>query len=286
MAAFRTQVVRSIAALRATVARWRRDGESVGLVPTMGALHDGHMELVRQSKAQCDRTVVSIFVNPTQFNPDEDLDKYPRQEEKDLAALSSVQADLAFIPVVTEIYPDGFSTAVHVDKVTTGMEGTVRVGHFDGVATVVCKLFMQAQPDKAFFGEKDYQQLVTIQRMVRDLDMPLTVVPVETVREEDGLAMSSRNAYLSPEQRKIAASLNRILRETAAAIVDGLEINAATAAARQDLLDAGFDAVDYVECRAADDLAMIDTLDRPARLLSTARLGATRLLDNIPVADS
>ena len=283
MAAFRTRVVRSIPALRDTVARWRRNGETVGLVPTMGALHEGHIELVRQSHAHCDRTVVSIFVNPTQFNPDEDLDRYPRQEEEDLDALSAVRADLAFVPVADDIYPEGFATAVHVGRVTTGMEGTVRVGHFDGVATVVCKLFMQARPDRAFFGEKDYQQLVTIQRMVRDLDMPLTVVPVPTVREADGLALSSRNAYLSPDQRRVAASLNRILTNTARAIAGGRAIDAATAAARQALLDAGFDAVDYVECRGAADLAELTSLDRPARLLATVRLGPTRLLDNVPV---
>ena len=283
MAAFRTRVVRSIPALRDTVARWRRNGESVGLVPTMGALHAGHLELVRQSRAQCDRTVASIFVNPAQFNPDEDLDRYPRQEEEDLSGFSRERADLAFIPVADDIYPEGFATAVHVGRVTTGMEGTVRIGHFDGVATVVCKLFMQCRPDRAYFGEKDYQQFITIQRMVRDLDMELTVVPVPTVREADGLALSSRNAYLSAEQRRIAATLNRILHETAKAIAGGRAIDAATAAARQELLDAGFDAVDYVECRAAADLAVLETLDRPARVLATARLGPTRLLDNVPV---
>ena len=283
MAAFRTRVVRSIPALRDTVARWRRNGESVGLVPTMGALHAGHLELVRQSRAQCDRTVASIFVNPAQFNPDEDLDRYPRQEEEDLSGLSRERADLAFIPVAGDIYPEGFATAVHVGRVTTGMEGTVRIGHFDGVATVVCKLFMQCRPDRAYFGEKDYQQFITIQRMVRDLDMELTVVPVPTVREADGLALSSRNAYLSAAQRRIAATLNRILHETAKAIAGGRAIDAATAAARQELLDAGFDAVDYVECRAAADLAVLETLDRPARVLATARLGPTRLLDNVPV---
>lgn len=283
MAAFRTRVVRSIPALRDTVARWRRNGESVGLVPTMGALHAGHLELVRQSRVQCDRTVASIFVNPAQFNPDEDLDRYPRQEEEDLSGLSKERADLAFIPVAGDIYPEGFATAVHVGRVTTGMEGTVRIGHFDGVATVVCKLFMQCRPDKAFFGEKDYQQLIAIQRMVRDLDMELTVVPVPTVREADGLALSSRNAYLSAEQRRIAVSLNRILHDTAKAIAGGRAIDAATAAARQELLDAGFDAVDYVECRAAADLAVLESLDRPARVLATARLGPTRLLDNVPV---
>ena len=283
MAAFRTRVVRSIPALRDTVARWRRNGESVGLVPTMGALHAGHLELVRQSRVQCDRTVASIFVNPAQFNPDEDLDRYPRQEEEDLSGLSKERADLAFIPVAGDIYPEGFATAVHVGRVTTGMEGTVRIGHFDGVATVVCKLFMQCRPDKAFFGEKDYQQLIAIQRMVRDLDMELTVVPVPTVREADGLALSSRNAYLSAAQRRIAVSLNRILHDTARAIAGGRAIDAATAAARQELLDAGFDAVDYVECRAAADLAVLETLDRPARVLATARLGPTRLLDNVPV---
>ena len=283
MAAFRTRVVRSIPALRDTVARWRRNGESVGLVPTMGALHAGHLELVRQSRVQCDRTVASIFVNPAQFNPDEDLDRYPRQEEEDLSGLSRERADLAFIPVAGDIYPEGFATAVHVGRVTTGMEGTVRIGHFDGVATVVCKLFMQCRPDKAFFGEKDYQQFIAIQRMVRDLDMELTVVPVSTVREADGLALSSRNAYLSAEQRRIAVSLNRILHDTAKAIAGGRAIDAATAAARQELLDAGFDAVDYVECRAAADLAVLESLDRPARVLATARLGPTRLLDNVPV---
>jgi len=283
MTPFRTQVVRSIPALRDMVGRWRRNGDCIGLVPTMGALHEGHLSLVRQSKMQCDRTVVSIFVNPTQFNPDEDLDRYPRQEEKDLDTLSSECSDLACIPVADEIYPDGFCTAVHVDRVTIGMEGTVRVGHFDGVATVVCKLFMQVQPDRAFFGEKDYQQLITVQRMVRDLDMPLTIVPVTAVRESDGLAMSSRNAYLSEDQRRIAAALNRILHETAASIVAGLGIETATAVARQELLDAGFDAVDYVECRADADLAIIESLNRPARLLATVRLGAIRLLDNIQI---
>ena len=283
MAAFRTRVVRSIPALRDTVARWRRNGESVGLVPTMGALHAGHLELVRQSRVQCDRTVASIFVNPAQFNPDEDLDRYPRQEEEDLSGLSKQRADLAFIPVAGDIYPEGFATAVHVGRVTTGMEGTVRIGHFDGVATVVCKLFMQCRPDKVFFGEKDYQQLIAIQRMVRDLDMELTVVPVPTVREADGLALSSRNAYLSAAQRRIAVTLNRILHDTAKAIAGGRAIDAATAAARQELLDAGFDAVDYVECRAAADLAVLESLDRPARVLATARLGPTRLLDNVPV---
>ncbi len=283
MAAFRTRVVRSIPALRDTVARWRRRGESVGLVPTMGALHAGHLALVHRSRAECDRTVASIFVNPTQFNPDEDLERYPRQEEEDVNALSGARADLAFVPLAGEIYPEGFATAVHVGRVTTGMEGTVRIGHFDGVATVVCKLFMQCGPDRAYFGEKDYQQLVAIQRMVRDLDMPLTIVPVPTVREADGLALSSRNAYLSPAQRRTAATLNRILRETAAAIADGRAIDDATAAARQALLDAGFDAVDYVECRAAADLAVLEVPDRPARLLATARLGTTRLLDNVPV---
>ena len=283
MAAFRTRVVRSIPALRDTVARWRRRGESVGLVPTMGALHAGHLALVHRSRAECDRTVASIFVNPTQFNPDEDLERYPRQEEEDVNALSGARADLAFVPLAGEIYPEGFATAVHVGRVTTGMEGTVRIGHFDGVATVVCKLFMQCGPDRAYFGEKDYQQLVAIQRMVRDLDMPLTIVPVPTVREADGLALSSRNAYLSPAQRRTAATLNRILRETAAAIAGGRAIDDATAAARQALLDAGFDAVDYVECRAAADLAVLEVPDRPARLLATARLGTTRLLDNVPV---
>ncbi len=276
-------IVRTVAALREAVARWRAAGETVGLVPTMGALHRGHLALVGTSTAQCGRTVASIFVNPTQFGPNEDLARYPRREAEDVALLGDNGCDLVFAPTVDEMYPEGFVTTVRVAGVTEPMEGAHRPGHFDGVSTVVSKLLLQCLPDRAYFGEKDYQQLVTIKRMVRDLDIPVTIEGVPIVREADGLALSSRNEYLSAEQRAIAPVLNRTLLTVGEAVKAGRPIAEATAEAEAALRAAGFDPVAYVEVRAADDLSPLTVLDRPARVLAAATLGKTRLIDNVPV---
>ncbi len=213
------KLVRTVAALRREVARWRARRERVGLVPTMGALHDGHRALMRASRRQCARTIVSLFVNPKQFGPREDFASYPRPEAADLAVMGAEGIDLAFLPGGDEIYPPGFATAVTVAGITEGLCGARRPGHFDGVATVVTKLLLQASPDAAYFGEKDFQQLTVVKRLALDLDIPVEIVGVPTVREADGLALSSRNVYLSSDERRIAPALYRVLRETAAAIV-------------------------------------------------------------------
>jgi len=276
-------VARSVAALRAAVARWRTDGERIGLVPTMGALHAGHLALVAAAKARCGRAVVSIFVNPRQFGPREDFSGYPRPLEDDLAKLVDAKADLAFVPSVDEMYPPGFATTISLGGPTEGMEGAHRPGHFDGVATVVAKLLLLAAPDAAFFGEKDYQQLMVVRRMVRDLDLPLDIVGVPTVRDADGLALSSRNIYLSPEERAVAPTLNRVMREAAAAIVHGTPPAAALSDAITALEAAGF-GVGYLELRDAASLAQVtDEPNAPTRLLAAVQLGRTRLIDNIPV---
>lgn len=276
-------VVRSVAELRAQVAVWRGEGLSVALVPTMGALHAGHLSLVGRGLELVDRVVASVFVNPTQFGPNEDFARYPRQEEKDAAALAGAGCHLLFAPTVDEMYPEGFATAVSVGGVAEGLCGAVRPGHFAGVATVVTKLLLQCLPDVALFGEKDYQQLAVIRRFVRDLDIPVRVEGVATLREDDGLAMSSRNAYMTPEQRAIAPWLIRALT----GVADGLRAGAKAAdlcpMAASGLLKAGFDSVDYIEVRDAASLAPAETLDRPLRILVAARLGKTRLIDNIGV---
>lgn len=276
-------VTHRVAELRARVAAWRKDGLRVALVPTMGALHQGHLALVRRALELADRVVVSVFVNPIQFGPNEDFDAYPRTLDADRALLATVGASLAFAPSVAEMYPEGFSTAVTVSGVSEGLCGGSRPGHFSGVATVVTKLLLQTLPDVACFGEKDYQQVQVIRRFVRDLDIPVEIVGVPTVREADGLARSSRNAYLTPEERAAAPNLHRTLQDTAAAIRAGSAVDAALEAGKRALLAAGFAAVDYLELRAAEGLAPLAALDRPARLLVAARLGKTRLIDNIPV---
>lgn len=276
--------VHRVAELRARLADWRAKGQSIGLVPTMGALHEGHLSLVRAAQKVVNKVVVSIFVNPTQFGPNEDLAAYPRREEEDRAKLASVGAALAFVPTAEEMYPRGFSTAISVSGVSEGLCGASRPGHFSGVATVVSKLLLQVAPDVAAFGEKDYQQLQVIRRLVRDLDIPVTILPVPTVREDDGLAMSSRNAYLSAEERAAAPALYRALKDAAAAIEGGMAVDEALAAGRQAILSAGFASIDYLELRAADGLAPMDTTGRPGRLLVAARLGRTRLIDNVAVA--
>jgi len=276
-------VARTVASLRGAVAGWRARQETVALVPTMGALHRGHLALVQAARRQCDRVVASLFVNPKQFGPREDFTAYPRDEAADLAKFREGGVNLVFAPTVEEMYPAGFTTTVRLAGISDELEGAHRPGHFDGVATVVSKLLLQCLPDAAFFGEKDYQQLLIVRRMARDLDIPVRIEGVATVREPDGLALSSRNVYLSPDERHIAPFLHQVLTETAAAIVRAPDSVAADlgrglAALRQ----VGF-APDYLELRGAADLSPMSALDRPARLLTAAHLGGTRLIDNIPV---
>jgi pantoate--beta-alanine ligase len=276
-------VVRSVADLRAQVAAWRGQGLSIALVPTMGALHAGHLSLVTRGLELADRAVASVFVNPTQFGPNEDFARYPRQEEKDRAALESAGCHLLFAPTVSEMYPDGFATTVTVGGVSEGLCGAVRPGHFAGVATVVTKLLLQCLPDVALFGEKDYQQLAVIRRFARDLDVPVRIEGVPTLREDDGLAMSSRNAYMTPEQRAVAPWLLRALEGVADGLMAGAKASDLCPMAASGLLKAGFDSVDYIEVRDAASLAPAEILNRPLRILAAARLGATRLIDNIGV---
>jgi pantoate--beta-alanine ligase len=276
-------VVRSVPALRSEVARWRKGGKSVALVPTMGALHAGHLALVARGRSLCDRVVASLFVNPAQFAPNEDFGRYPRDEAGDAAKLVEARTDLLYAPPLTEIYPPGFSTAIDAGTIARGQDGRFRPGHFQGVATVVAKLLLQASPDVACFGEKDYQQLHVVKRVVRDLDIPVRIEGVPTVREADGLALSSRNLYLSPEERRLAPTLYRVLRETAARLEGGEEAPAALAVAVAMLERTGFAKIDYVEACDAETLAPLDRADRPGRLLAAVWLGKTRLIDNVPL---
>lgn len=278
------RVVRTVAALRETRATWRRESQSVALVPTMGALHDGHLALVREGMQQANRVVVSIFVNPTQFGLNEDFTCYRREEDLDRGQLATVGTPLLFTPTVTEMYPTGFSTTITVAGVSEGLCGAFRQIHFAGVATVVTKLLLQCLPDIVLFGEKDYQQLQVIRRLVLDLDIPVRVVGVPTVREADGLALSSRNAYLSPSERQRATALYWALQEAAVTMASGIEADTAIRMARTQMVVAGFDAIDYLEVCDADTLAPVrGRLVRPARVLAAAWLGRTRLIDNVPV---
>jgi len=278
------KVVRTVKDVRQAVASWRREGETVALVPTMGALHEGHLALVRLAKKRAPRAVVSIFVNPTQFAPGEDLGRYPRDEAGDVAKLKAVGADLVWAPDQAEMYPPGFATPIEPGGAALELEGRFRPHHFGGVATVCLKLFSAVAPDLAVFGEKDYQQLTVIRQMVRDLALPLAIVAAPTVREKDGLALSSRNAYLSPAERAAAPALYRIICEVAAKVAAGTQISDETAAAKRDLERAGFTKVDYVEVRDAETLAALDpSSGRPGRVLAAAWLGTTRLIDNVAV---
>ncbi|WP_417595543.1 pantoate--beta-alanine ligase [Parasphingorhabdus sp.] len=278
------QIVRQLDPLRDALTAFRKTGSKIGLVPTMGALHAGHMRLVEVANEQCDAVVASIFVNPTQFGEGEDLDAYPRQEAADAALLEQAGVQLLWAPTADEIYPEGFATNVSVSGISDGLCGAARPGHFDGVATVVAKLFNQIRPDAAFFGEKDYQQLAVIRRMARDLDFTHEIVGVPTVRDPDGLALSSRNAYLTAEQRKNAAALPEIMREAATAIAAGKAVSAILADATTGLLASGFHKIDYLELRDANTLAVLNDFTEPARLFAAAHIGRTRLIDNIPVS--
>jgi pantoate--beta-alanine ligase len=279
------EIVRTIGDLRSRIARWRKSGERVGLVPTMGALHAGHMALVRAAREGCDRVVATIFVNPKQFAANEDLGSYPRREAADLDMLRAAQVDLAFVPVADEIYPPGFATLVQVSGLTEGLCGAHRAGHFDGVATVVTKLLLQSLPDAAYFGEKDYQQLMVIRRLARDLDIPVRIEGVATWREPDGLALSSRNVYLSPEERRVAPMLASVLRRVAVAVARRPDMVAPELAqGAAELREAGF-AVEYLEIRDTEALApVIAEVTAPARVFAAVQLGRTRLIDNVPVA--
>jgi pantoate--beta-alanine ligase len=276
-------VLRKPADLRAEIGAWRRAGLSVGLVPTMGALHAGHLSLVERALAECDRCVATIFVNPKQFGPDEDFASYPRQESADAARLQAAGASLLYAPGVEEIYPRGFATAVRVAGLTEHLCGPHRPGHFTGVATVVTKLLLQALPDIAVFGDKDFQQLQVIRRLVRDLDIPVRIVGAPTVRESDGLAMSSRNVNLTPAERAIAPRLYRRLREAARGLAEGRSTAELLAEGREALAKAGFAKIDYFELCDVETLAPIAAADRPARLFAAGWLGRTRLIDNIEV---
>ncbi len=276
-------ILRSIAELRRQVAAWRAAGDTIGLVPTMGALHEGHLSLVRQSRAQCRRTIVSIFVNPTQFGPNEDFNRYPRDLPGDAAKLATAGVDAIFAPEVAEMYPEGASTTVTVGGLTDGLDGPFRPGHFAGVATIVTKLLLQALPDAAYFGEKDYQQLQVIKRLARDLDIPVRIEAVPTYREPDGLAMSSRNVYLSPAERAVAPNLYRVLEEVAAALERGEAAGPAIARGKAALTQAGFTRLDYLEAVDAATLKPVERASGAVRVAAAAWLGATRLIDNVAV---
>ena len=279
------QVAKTVTALRRQVACWRKAGETVALVPTMGALHEGHLSLVRLARRRADRVVVSIFVNPAQFAPAEDFSTYPRTFAADVAMLAEEKADLVWAPAnVSVMYPDGFATRIVPEgPATVALEDAFRPDFFKGVATVVAKLFIQVAPDIAVFGEKDYQQLKVVSRMARDLDLPLKVIRAPTVREPDGLAMSSRNGYLTADERAVAPTLHRVLTLCAKKIAEGRSMMTILAEGREAIGLAGF-ALDYLEARHAETLAPVKSIkDRPVRLLVSARIGKTRLIDNVAV---
>jgi pantoate--beta-alanine ligase len=278
------RVVRTVAALRRAVSPWRRAGERIALVPTMGALHAGHLALVRTARRRAPRVVVSVFVNPAQFAPHEDLASYPRTFDADLKALAEMAVDLVWAPPAEVMYPSGFATRVALEgPATVGLEDKFRPHFFAGVATVVAKLLTQCTPDIALFGEKDYQQLKVVTRLAQDLDLPVKIVGVPTVREPDGLALSSRNAYLSAAERGQAVALPRALDDAKRAILAGQPVSAALEEAKQKLLECGFSRVDYLALVDADTLEPLDAPADEMRLIAAAVIGATRLIDNLPL---
>lgn len=280
------QTVRDIETLRQAVAALRSEGGTIAFVPTMGALHAGHMALVAEGRRRASHVVASIFVNPTQFAADEDLSTYPRREATDAKMLEDEGCSILWSPDVATMYPNGAEADVRAGSRSEGLDGAARPGHFDGVATVVSRLFEQVRPDIALFGEKDYQQLAVIRQMVLERGLPVEIVGVPTQRDADGLALSSRNAYLTDEERQSARALPRSLGEAAAAIQRGGDVAQALATAKERLTRAGFDLIDYVELCDSETLAPVTSLERPARLLVAARLGRTRLIDNLAVEPS
>ena len=277
------QTIRELSALRPALAALKGAGERVALVPTMGALHAGHMALVAEGKRRAERVAATIFVNPLQFAAGEDLDRYPRQEAHDLAMLAEAGCALVWMPTDADLYPDGFATTVHAAGASERWEGAARPGHFDGVATVVAKLLIATMPDVALFGEKDYQQLAVIRRLAADFGLPTEIAGVPTVRDGDGLALSSRNAYLSPDERRRARALPKALGSVRDAIRSGVPVKQALEAALQTLGQAGFDPIDYVALVDAATLEPLDELIGGARLIAAAKIGTTRLIDNVAV---
>jgi pantoate--beta-alanine ligase len=278
------QTLRQLSALRESIRLIRSEGRTIALVPTMGALHDGHMSLVEVAKQRADAVIVSIFVNPMQFGPNEDFGAYPRSEARDAAMLAEAGVAVLWAPTPDVVYPAGFATTVSVAKLGDGLCGAARPGHFDGVATVVSKLFNQVEPDIAVFGEKDWQQLAIIRRMTLDLDLPVEITGVPTLREADGLAMSSRNAYLTRDQRAAAVALPNAMLRAIDAIEGGAPVAKALTEAIARIVAAGFDCPDYLSLVDAASLDPIESLDREARLIAAARIGGTRLIDNHPVS--
>lgn len=277
-------IVRTVRDLRKATAKWRGRGQTVALVPTMGALHAGHIALVKLAKKKVDKAVVSIFVNPTQFAANEDLSRYPRDEAGDLKKLAEASADLVWAPNLEEMYPEGFSSAVRAGSTSKDLEGAFRPGHFDGVATVCAKLFNQVGPDIAIFGQKDFQQLTVLRQMVRDLDMPLKLIGAPTKRDTDGLALSSRNAYLSDAERAVAPALYAVIRTLAKDVANGADVPEGITDAKRKLTAAGFAKIDYIEVRDAETLEPASTASgRPIRVLAACWLGKTRLIDNVAV---
>jgi pantoate--beta-alanine ligase len=277
-------VFQSIEETRTAVGKYQRDGQRVGLVPTMGALHEGHFSLVRAAKTNCDVAAVTIFVNPTQFGPNEDFRNYPRTLEQDLEGCAREGVDLVFTPTAEEVFTGRARTTVHVAALTAGLCGPHRPGHFDGVATIVAKLFHILPADAAFFGEKDYQQLAVIRRMVEDLNFPIEIVPCPTVREPDGLAMSSRNRYLTHDERARAPAIAAALFAAQSQLeAGGLDVKTVVSDIVRSLRNARIELIEYVEIVGADDLRPLTQVDRPARICVAARLGNTRLIDNVPV---
>ncbi|MEJ6404215.1 pantoate--beta-alanine ligase [Yoonia sp. 2307UL14-13] len=276
-------IERTLAGLRAQTGAWRKAGETVGVVPTMGALHQGHLSLARAARERCDRVIVTIFVNPKQFNNPDDLENYPRTEEDDARKLESTGVDLIYVPEPDQIYPDGFATTVTVAGLTDMLCGATRPGHFDGVATVVPKLFLQTAADFAFFGEKDYQQLQVVRRLAADLDIPIEVIGCPTIREEDGLAMSSRNLLLSDRSRIKAPVLAEVMEDMRVQLKGGAAMNDIADAAKDRILAAGFTDIDYLELRDGGELSPLDRSKPDARLFAAAWLAGVRLIDNIAV---
>jgi pantoate--beta-alanine ligase len=276
-------ILRTVAELRSLARGWKAKNETVGVVPTMGALHDGHLSLARRARQECDRVITTIFVNPKQFNNPEDLKKYPRSEEADAGLLATVPVDAIFAPPVEEVYPEGFITTVSLQGVAQPLEGHMRPGHFDGVATVVTKLFGMSLADKGYFGQKDWQQLQVVLRLVRDLNIPVEVVGCETIRESDGLAMSSRNVRLTPEGRAKAPVLYSAITQAADDIRAGHADRMAIREAAETMRETGFERVEYIELRDAETLMPSDDPRRPRRMLAAAWIDGVRLIDNIPV---
>lgn len=278
-----TEIIHSLAELRAKVRGWRRAGDRVGVVPTMGALHEGHLSLARRAKAECERVITTIFVNPMQFNNPDDLLKYPRTLDSDATLLSRIDVDVVFAPSVGEMYPEGFVSTVSVGGVSEPLEGRMRPGHFNGVATVVTKLFGMTEADRGYFGQKDWQQLQVVLRLVRDLNLPIEIVGCETIREADGLAMSSRNTRLTPEGRRVADRLYAAMTVAAEDIRAGGSDRMAIREAAEKLRSAGFERVEYIELRDAGTLMPSDDPKRPRRMLAAAWLDNVRLIDNIAI---